>query len=209
MLFEIHLFTLPSEDVSVATFENACAAVVVRTGHKCKALNLSLKVPDGAIIITHQSSTYFTGTDTQAVEAAADIRSVLEQHGCKVVRTKIELASASTCGDLVTDGTSVASEDNYFESHIRLAGQPETLDISHKVSAATGIRVVGSWNNNPPHQRFVNFRSRGSTYESHKAKADAIVQWLHRNAYGVEKVITEFIAGRLDDNAAMDKGWIE
>lgn len=192
-LFRVHLYVLP---LCNRQFTTACDAI---TQWPCKVVHMTKQRPDGTLVIQHFTVMRVTGSEDDVRQAARVARTILEDFGCAVVRTKISESPLLTRHNTLDERT-------YFETYIGLFGAQDTLALGHELSAATGFRVVGSWLNVAPYPCFLNVRSRGTTWAAHDAKVQDLMQRLGSDR--VTKVTSVFVAAGMDDGQSMDAQWI-
>lgn len=199
--YELHITVAEAPDVEA--FKLACAAAEV------KPILLDLQTRSDDVIKDVMTSSVVFGSNTDALAALEAQTKVLESHGLRVVRKKIETVPWHPAAPSEQHATPVMPKDCYFECHfgvkvpegpqtarLRLLARELGCHMSRNTFKRTADYVVV----------MLTYRDYAGPYERVTAAVAHIGSTLRAAGYDVDKEIVEF--SLYDTKVHHDAAWL-
>lgn len=199
--YELHITVAEAPDVDV--FRLACHAADV------KPILLDLQTRGDAVIKDVMTSAVVFGANSDALAALEAQTKVLEAHGLRVVRKKIETVPWHPAAPSLAHANPVMPKDCYFECHfgvkvhdgpalaeLRALSQELGCHMSRNTFKRTGDNLVV----------MLTYRDYEGPYEKVSTAVDHIGQALRAAGYDVDKEIVEF--SLYDTKVHHDAAWL-
>ena len=199
--YELHLTVAEAPDVDA--FRLACHDAQV------KPILLDLQTRSDAVIKDVMTSSVVFGANTDALAALDAQTKVLEAHGLRVVRKKIETVPWHPAAPSLSHASPVMPKDCYFECHfgvkvqdgpalvqLRTLSQKLGCHLSRNTFKRAGDLMV----------MMLTYRDYEGPYEKVSAAVDYIGAALRAAGYDVDKEIVEF--SLYDTKVHHDAAWL-
>lgn len=200
--YELHLTVSEAPDVDA--FRLACHAA------GAKPILLDLQTRSDEVIKDVMTSSVVFGTNTDALNTLEAQAKVLEAHGLKVVRKKIETVPWHPAAPSLKHATPVMPKDCYFECHFGVKTQDGPA-IAQLRSLANGLGCHMSRNTFKRTEDHVvvmlTYRDYDGPYEKVTAAVEHIGASLRAAGYDVDKEIIEF--SLYDTKVHHDAAWLK
>lgn len=198
--FDIHLTVRPGRAAG-----DRLAGFAARYGLKFTDIRLARGAVSAQPMVTGTGS----GTLADQHTRAAGWADALRGEGFEVVRTKIEAAPWNTGVPAGDDEARRDPAGRYFEHHLKLL-----LDAAELEGLATAVEPYGAHlsrnarRERPDgrHERFVTQRCHGVGQRTARHRLAALVEAVRARGHEIVSVEEEYVV--VDDNAAIDAGWI-
>lgn len=199
--YELHITVAEAPDVDA--FRLACHAAHV------KPILLDLQTHGAAVIKDVMTSAVVFGANSDALAALEAQTKVLEAHGLRVVRKKIETVPWHPAAPSLSHANPVMPKDCYFECHfgvkvqdgpalaeLRALSQRLNCHMSRNTFKRAGDHLV----------MMLTYRDYEGPYEKVSAAVDHIGDALRAAGYDVDKEIVEF--SLYDTKVHHDAAWL-
>lgn len=199
--YELHITVAEAPDVEA--FRLACHAAQV------KPILLDLQTRGDAVIKDVMTSSVVFGANSDALAALEAQTKVLEAHGLRVVRKKIETVPWHPAAPSLAHANPVMPKDCYFECHfgLKLPASAPTEDLR---ALAQQLGCHMSRNTFKRTSDYIvlmlTYRDYEGPYESVTAAVDRIAHALRDAGYDVDKEIVEF--SLYDTKVHHDAAWL-